>query len=146
MNNIFIKIVNSIKEPIKLFTPVDKKQVKYYNESEEFISDDPEPKLYSNTVGKNNIIKIFEEYEYSDDLVYSFENNKKKINNKILHKKNKYPCNDNKIFVQPSNKCDKCGLYINNKIKITYKKNKYLIFNNIKHNPLYGIYHCGCFL
>ena len=147
MNNIFIKFVDSIKEPVKLFK-TNNKSIKKYNESEEFISDDPEPKLYSNTVGKNNIIKIFEEYEYSDDLIYSLKppktcETKLKSNDKC----NLLPLDEIKLYKLDNlnnNICLNCGLLTNNNFEINIKKSKYVIYNTIKYNNLKGIYTCGC--
>ncbi len=149
MNNIFIKFVNTIKEPVKIFNLDNKNKVKLFNESEEFISEDSEPKLYTNTVGSNNLIKIFEEYEYSDDIVYNIKKskeNKNIKNDKNISKIKPVQFNLNKLQTKQENKikCKKCGLFVNKKI-VNFGYNKYQVVNNIKFNPLFGIYHCACF-
>lgn len=75
MNNIFIKFIETKKELIKIFSVKTNKtnfdnlfNFEYW--SEDILLSDEEPNLYDNFVSHNHVIKVFDEYEYSDDIVY----------------------------------------------------------------------------
>ncbi len=136
MNDIFYKFVNTIKEPVKIFS-TKSIQKPIYNldnnfSTDDFVSSDEEPKLYTNNINKNNFIKIFEEIDYSDELVYNLRPKEKEIQLKKVKLKHKIT----------KNKCKKCGLYLIND-KHDYFKINYCPFY-LKYNELKGIYHCGC--
>lgn len=136
MNDIFYKFVNKIKEPVKIFTTRNIQEPNYDLDNnfstDDIASSDEEPKLYTNNINKNNLIKIFEEIDYSDELIYNLKPKEKEIQAKKVKLKQK----------NIKNKCKKCGLYLIN------GKNNYLKINYppfyLKYNELKGIYHCGC--
>ncbi len=155
MNNIFIKFVETIKEPVKIFNIKSNKKTFDYSwdlkyGTEDIVSSDEEPVLYDNFISHNHIIKIFDEYEYSDDIVYKFKNktqipNLKPDNYSIdCETKNNLDLLINSVV---RIKCDLCGLFLKNLMDNQYKYykyNRYFIVNTIKYNNLKYIYNCGC--
>jgi hypothetical protein len=152
--NIFIKFINTINEPVKILSSnINKfsntKKSLQSNLTDEIISSDEEPKLYSNYINysnSENIIKIFEEYEYSDDLVYKIKENinkhKEQPNIDIPNLKKEIT----QIHTIKNFKCINCKLYkkIYDYQYESAKYPKYYIENQIKFNPLIGIYTCYC--